>query len=78
MSNYNAQCSEDFKRIYDKVIELNPVDELAWHGKGELLQQLGRIDEAEVCHQKAQELGYQEPSGAAQNTICTWRKQKKY
>ena len=45
---------------YDKAIELNPTDEGAWYNKGWSLEKLGRKDEAELCFQKAKELGYEE------------------
>jgi Flp pilus assembly protein TadD len=32
--------------MLDKVISINPTDELAWHGKGYSLGYLGKYDEA--------------------------------
>jgi len=45
---------------YDKAIEIDSKNALAWNYKGKLLQQLGLEVEAMKCFEKARELGYEE------------------
>lgn len=40
---------------YNKAIELNPNDEMAWYGKGFCLEKIGRKDEAEQCYKRFRE-----------------------
>lgn len=45
---------------FDRVISIDPNDGGAWCNKGIALELLGRNAEAQVCYNKAKELGYGE------------------
>lgn len=45
-------------RAYEEALRLEPTYVLAWHNKGITLNALGRQQEAQLCYEKARELGY--------------------
>jgi Flp pilus assembly protein TadD len=49
---------EEAIEALDKALELDPQFAYAWYNKGVVLEKLGKSDEAQVCYDKAKELGY--------------------
>ncbi len=47
---------EEALACYEKAIEINPKDEMAWVDKGWALDELGRYEEASACYDKAIEI----------------------
>jgi len=50
-------------RVFDEIIQLDPQDSMscaiAWDGKGEALEKLGKTTEANAAFARAKELGYE-------------------
>ncbi len=50
---YKLELYDEALVAFDKAIEVAPDDVLAWNGKGEVLQTLGRVEEAIAVFEKA-------------------------
>lgn len=58
LSLYNLGKYEEAIQSYNSTIEYIPKHTDAWIAKGNAFSKLGRYDEAQVCYDKAKELGY--------------------
>ena len=56
MSDAELDEHDDAIKNYDKAIELDPNDPDPWNNKGELLDELGKEEEANKCFDKVDEL----------------------
>lgn len=58
VSRYHNEIYDEALRDFNRATELDPSFARAWYNKGVTLDKLGRHDEAQVCYDKAKELGY--------------------
>jgi tetratricopeptide (TPR) repeat protein len=52
-SDKNEKAAENTLKYFDKAIELEPLNYLAWANKGLILKIIGRVEDALACYDRA-------------------------